>query len=623
MSRRPRGAAPPSAAAPPELMEAVRAHQAGRLDEAEARYRRILSQAPRQRDALHLLGVIAHQRGDHARAVSLIDRAIAVDGRDPAFHNNRGTALLALGRHGAAEAAFRRALELNPAYAEAHNNLGNALQEQGHPEAAIGCYGAALAARPNYPEALSNLGRAQRALGDLAAAEASFRAAVSLRPDYAQAMKNLGDAVAERGRPEEAAEHYLAASRANPKDAEPRAAQAALLERASDLEAALAEAEAALSLEPANVRASLVAARSERRLGRLQEGLARLDALAHDVLDAEARAFVAFEQATFCDRLGDYRRAARCFADANRLLLDSPLGRGVDRSALPRQIAALTERFTADWLRTWSAPVPAPVPGPVPEAVSPVFLVGFPRSGTTLLDQVLDAHPRLATIEEKPLVDTVKQALVERFGAYPEGLARLTEADVEGLRADYMAAVDRLLPRRGAALVIDKMPLNIIDIGLIWRLYPDARILLALRHPCDVVLSGFMQAFRPNEAMVHFGAIDTTARLYASVMDLWLRYRAVLPIATASVRYEDLVVDFEAETRRLLDFLGVGWDDAVRGYRDHARTRTISTPSYHQVVQPLYTRSIGRWKNYRPELEAALPLLRPYVEAFGYNAADL
>ncbi len=615
MSRRSRSAPPAVAAVPPELMEAVRAHQAGRLDAAEALYRRILSQAPRQRDALHLLGVIAHQRGDQARAVSLIDRAIAVDGRDPAFHNNRGTALLALGRLEAAEAAFRRALALSPGYAEAHNNLGNVLQEQGRPEAAIACYRAALAARPAYPEALSNLGRAHHALGDLTAAEASFRAAVRLRPDYAHALKNLGDAVAESGRPEEASEHYAAAIRVSPHDAEPRAAQAALHERASDLEAALAAAEAALSLDPANVRACLVAARSERRLGRLREGLARLDALAVDALDAEARAFVAFEQATFCDRLGDYRRAARCFADANRRLLDTPIGRAVDRHALPRQILGLAERFTADWVATWSAPVGA--------ASSPVFLVGFPRSGTTLLDQVLDAHPRLATIEEKPLVDTVKQAVIERFGAYPEALARLTEVDVAALRSIYEAAVDQLLPRRGAALVIDKMPLNIIDIGLIWRLYPQAPIVLALRHPCDVVLSGFMQAFRPNEAMVHFGAIESTARLYASVMDLWLRYRAILPIATASIRYEDLVADFEGETERLLDFLGVGWDDAVRDYREHARTRPISTPSYHQVVQPLYTRSIGRWQHYRPELETVLPLLKPFVQAFGYDAAEL
>jgi hypothetical protein len=162
--------------------------------------------------------------------------------------------------------------------------------------------------------------------------------------------------------------------------------------------------------------------------------------------------------------------------------------------------------------------------------------------------------------------------------------------------------------------------LNTIDIGLIHRLFPDARIILALRHPCDVVLSGFMQPFQPNAAMIHFATLADTARFYAQVMELWQAYRAVLPLDVAVIRYEDLVADVAGEARRLLDFLNLPWDDAVLQYAEHARSRAIATPSYHQVVQPIYRRSVGRWRNYGFAFADILPVLVPALAAFGYDA---
>lgn len=614
MSRRKEAGHPAAAGLQAVLLDGVRLHQQGRLADAERTYKKVLAQNARQPDALHLLGVIAHQRGDHQRAVTLMDRAIAGKPADPTYHNNRGTALLALGRLDDAEGAFLHALSIAPAYAEAHNNLGNVRQQQGRLNEATDSYRAALAARPGYADAWCNLGHAQHGLGDLDAAESSFGRAVALRPHYVKALRGLGDTTAELGRPKEAATHYAAALAAAPDDGETRAALAALHERAGDLELGLREAEAVLAADPENLRAALVAARCQRRLGRNADALARLDALAVNPADREGRAFVAFEQAAACDRLGQFRRAFTRFAEGNRHLLETARGRSVDRAAFPSQIDTLRRRFTRDWVESWTPPVAAPW--------SPVFLVGFPRSGTTLLDQVLDAHPGLRTVEEKSMLDVAKGAVAELPGGYPDALATMSADQVRAVRTIYEAEVNRYLPDRGDAVPVDKMPLNIIDMGLIHRLYPEAKVLLALRHPGDVVLSGLMQAFRPNAAMVHFGAIEDTARLYAAVMDLWLTYTDVLPLAVATVRYEDLVRDFETETRRLLGFLELPWDESVRGYRDHARTRAISTPSYHQVVQPLYTRSIGRWRNYRPDIEHVFPVLAPYVEAFGYALED-
>jgi sulfotransferase family protein len=141
---------------------------------------------------------------------------------------------------------------------------------------------------------------------------------------------------------------------------------------------------------------------------------------------------------------------------------------------------------------------------------------------------------------------------------------------------------------------------------------------VALRHPCDVVLSGFMQAMKPNAAMVLFDSIESTAGFYAQVMGLWLRYREVLALHHLTVRYEDLVGDFAGETRRILAFLGLPWDDALLGYAERAKGRAIATPSYHQVVQPIYRRSVDRWRNYRSAFDQALPILQPFLETFGY-----
>jgi hypothetical protein len=344
-------------------------------------------------------------------------------------------------------------------------------------------------------------------------------------------------------------------------------------------------------------------------------------------LDDASRAFVAFEIATIQDRLGNYREAFRWFAEGNRMIAQSPQARGVDPEAFPRGVARLAERFSRQWVATWTPPVrynPAEHGG-----VTPVFLIGFPRSGTTLLDQVLNAHPALATLEEKPAVDAVKRALEARPQGYPpqgyppEGypdvLASLGPEDIAALRQVYFAEVARHFPDAPNGIVVDKMPLNIIDAGLIWRLFPEARVILALRHPCDVVLSGFMQAFRPNEAMVRFATLEGTAALYAEVMALWRRYAEILPLPVMATRYEDLVADFTGETRRILDFLGLPWDDAVLTYRERAKARAIATPSYHQVVQPIYARSVNRWRNYAEEMAPVLPLLRPFAEAFGYS----
>ena len=594
------------------LAKGVRDHQQGRLEKAARLYRKVLEIEPRQAEGLNLAGLVAHQSGDHPGAAALIRKAIVVNARQGPYHNSLGVLLLALEKPAQAEGCFHQALSLDPLYPEAHNNLGNALQRQDRLAEAVAAYDRALEVRPEYAEAWCNRGRTLHLLEDAPAAVESLRRALRLRPDWPKALRYLGDALVQQGQRDEAEQCYRRALALDPADGETHAALAALLERANRLEEGLAAARQALRLNSGDVRAAVTAARAERRLGRAEAALRRLEELDARA-DLESRAYAAFERGQCLDRLGQYGRAHQAFAEGNALLADTPAARGIDRRLFPGLIERLALRFTPAWVGSWT-PAPTPTCGrPVP-----VFLIGFPRSGTTLLDQILDSHPMLSTMEEKDALDQVRRKIEQRNGGYPDALASLDHEAIQALRGAYYDEVDRRLGDLARRTPVDKMPLNTIDAGLIYRLFPQARILLALRHPCDVVLSGFMQAMKPNAAMVLFDSLASTARFYAQVMGLWLRYREVLPLSVRTVRYEDLVADLPGETRRILEFFWLPWDDAVLGYAEHAKQRAIATPSYHQVVQPIYRRSVGRWRNYADAFTDVLPILQPFIEAFGY-----
>jgi tetratricopeptide (TPR) repeat protein len=468
-------------------------------------------------------------------------------------------------------------------------------------------------ALPRYAEAWCNRGRTLHLLDQPHAAVESFRRALALRANWPRALRYLGDALGQQGDREQAEECYRRALALDPADGETHSALAALLERANRLQEALAAAEEALRHNPHDIRAGVTAARAERRLGRAEDALRRLEALEVAGTDAENRAYAAFERGQILDRMGDYARAYRVFGEGNGLLAQTPAARDVDRDFFSLLIERLGRRFTREWVGTWTPPSDGDRP-------DPIFLISFPRSGTTLLDQILDSHPALSTMEERDALDRVRLTVDQMAGGYPDALAGLSADALRELRRVYFDEVNRHLGDLGGRTPVDKMPLNTIDAGLIYRLFPHARILLALRHPCDVVLSGFMQAMKPNAAMVLFDSLVSTGRFYAQVMSLWLRYREVLPQSVLSIRYEDLVADLAGETRRILEFLRLPWDDAVLSYADHAKARSISTPSYHQVVQPIYRRSVGRWRNYEDAFGEVLPILQPFIQAFGYSA---
>jgi hypothetical protein len=262
--------------------------------------------------------------------------------------------------------------------------------------------------------------------------------------------------------------------------------------------------------------------------------------------------------------------------------------------------------------------LPASRPSPSP-ARGHVFLLGFPRSGTTLLEQVLASHPAVATLDERDLLSEAESELLRPDGGMAR-LAALDEQELEHYRAAYWLGVERLQRPTEGKVLVDKLPLHTVRLPLIARLFPEAKILFALRDPRDVVLSCFRRSFRVNASMYEFVTLERAAAFYDAVMGLGLRCRERLALTVRETRYEDLVGDFDAEAARICAFIGVEWDARLRDFAEAARGRVIRTPSAGQVRRGLYASGQGQWRRYEAQMTAVQPTLAPWVERFGYSA---
>jgi hypothetical protein len=272
-----------------------------------------------------------------------------------------------------------------------------------------------------------------------------------------------------------------------------------------------------------------------------------------------------------------------------------------------RRVRGLAEVVTPEW----AAQLRPLEPGQRP---APAFLVGFPRSGTTLLDTFLKGHPDTEVLEERHMLGAAETVLGNVAQLPLRSAAQLDQA-----RRAYFTELDRHVDPAFAGLVIDKLPLNMLGLPVIHSLFPEAKIIFAQRHPCDAVLSGFMQSFTLNDAMACFLTITDGADFYDAAMSLFSRSRDALPVTVHTLVYEELIADPERALTPLIAFLGLDWRPELLDHRATAKARgAIITPSYDQVVRPLDKAPSGRWRRYERQLEPALPLLLPWAERLGY-----
>ena len=533
---------------------------------------------------------------DLARALSLqqqgregesLKLCMALARRAPRDHRPMrvaGHLLFAQGQVDSACRALEVALSLAPGSAGLQGELGACLLAGGQPERALPHLEAAAEAQPTVARVQAHRALALRALRRMDQALPHLERAVALAPDMAELHANLASTLESLGRNEDAAD----------------------------------AARRALELNPDQSLARLVMAQLAREAGDHQAALPLLEGLSAQTLPAHERAWALLELGKLLDRMDQPARAFEAFGQGQALAGRQPAAQRVDRDHFP----ALLTKLAAHYGRATGLPT-------APESLTsatpcPAFLLGFPRSGTTLMEQVLLAHPGVRSVDEEEVLGETLRALPRTIGrsiAYPQGLSTLTTVERVALRRAYhrrLQAVLGLVEGEQPARVVDKMPLNLVHVGFIRALFPEAPLLVMLRDPRDCALSGFMQSFVPTVAMIHFDSIAGSAALYARVMDCWLAARELPGVDALELRYEDLVGDLEAQARRAVAKLGLSWDPAVLRYREGVAGRYISTPSRQDVAKPMFSRARGRWRRYEAQLEPVLPVLTPYVRALGY-----
>jgi len=596
------------------LQYALRLMQQGNFDEAEQSVRVFLKSAVNHPDALHLLGLIAFQRGDAAGAANWIGRAIKAGSTAPEHHKNYGYALKAAGKLQAAAAAYEKATELAPLDAAAWNDRGTVLSALVRNQDAETAYRRAIELAPKDPKAYVNLASLLERTNRAKDAVKIAKQAVALAPKLAAAQNALGNAQRGIGDLDAAFKSFEAARAADPQAIDPVVNLAAVMEETSKIDDALALCRSVLDRAPGQPAATMILARCLRRQGDAETALMALAALKTDTLPLELQRDIAYEQSLLNDRTGNHAVAFDAMTLSNQL---SMRVLGVDETRGDPFLTRLDD--IKAWIASGGTSAIMKAPSIDDGFPDPIFVIGFPRSGTTLLGQVLDAHSRLVMAEEQTFLDQV----IAEIADYPGGIDDLADADVKRLREMYFSLFREAFPWKEGQRVVDKFPLHLIHTGLIKRLFPSASLLFALRHPADVVLSCFMQTFSPNPAMANFFSIDRAAMTYDRVMSLWQAYEEAMAPDAHVVRYENVVADFDAEIGAMFEALDLGWEEGVRAFSEHARARgKINTPSYSQVTEKLYTRARYRWRRYEDQLASAMPHLAPWIERFGYDDED-
>jgi Tfp pilus assembly protein PilF len=506
----------------------------------------------------------------------------------------------------AAQQAAESVLRERPSDPGANQLLGLIALERNDALAALAYLRRSDKAAPGQPHTLNALGVALRMNGEMAEARRAFTRAGER--GSADAWRNLGSLEASSD-PKASARAYEQALKLNANDAAAHAGLAQALELTHELPNARSHAEKALALDANNEIAALTLAQVAVRERQFEEGEAHAGRVAQQGKSPTNRALAWGVIGDARDKSDDAANAFAAFTEGNRILLQlhGALLRAAHLPYHPDGVDRTTAFVEQTDTSTWSKPEGATDP-------TPVFLVGFPRSGTTLLEQVLSAHSRLVCIEEREHLAQSAQAVA----ADPNKLPALSGDEIQAIRGEYWKRVNTET-RVDGRIVVDKLPLNIIFLPLIRRVFPEAKVILALRDPRDVVLSCYQQRFGMNAAMVQFLDLRTAASYYDRVMRLGLLCRERLGLDVHDVRYEDVVADLESIARSVTAFLDLEFEPLMLAFREAAAKRNINTPSGRQVVEPMHNRSVARWKRYETQLAPVLPMLNAWAERFGYS----
>ncbi|MCP4235162.1 MAG: tetratricopeptide repeat protein [Aestuariibacter sp.] len=658
----------------------------GEGEAAEGLYRKVIKQYPGFPPAHNNLALLLSKKRELNEAQSHFDIVLKAEPRNPEVHNNLGLLMLKQGEFAKAEACFNQAKELDPESPNAYINLGLLYAGVGREEESRDYYSQALSLDPDNPSLHVDLGFQLYLVGEQDAAVEHFERALSVNPNHVQALACFGEILLEDGALEKAQRLIDMAIHLGKGDLKARHALAKLKEAQNDDLAAEAEWHHLIEMNPMKDRGYIGLAKllfsqdrneEAREVYRQAEGIIQpsvpfylawssLEEHTHNLVEAEslakkaaeysagdvsiavARSTLArrrkdyqaaieildsidieaaksnrvkvnylFEQGMVLDKLGRYAEAFTAYDAANQSK-NIVTGTEYDESRDLKQLASRREVFSeANCLQL--AAIASQLPKP---DVAPIFILGFPRSGTSLLEQILGSHAEIEPAGELSFIHELGQGqcteVLQSALQYPACLvdpnSPLTQKSVLELREYYLSRMMALgVAHDGTQWVTDKMPHNSIHMGLIALLFPRSPIIHISRHPLDSCLSTYFSNFGGHR---YTSNLENTAKHYQNVMEGIEHFKKVLKMRFIEIRYQDLVDDQEAVVQKLLEFIGVVWDDNC--LQHHKSARVVRTASYEQVTQKVYRSSLARYINYWDAVQPCIPIVKPTIDRFNY-----
>jgi tetratricopeptide (TPR) repeat protein len=618
-----------------ELNRAVRYHQSGRLNKAEQIYNKILKVHPNLPDCLHLKGFLAYQWGKNDKAIELITKAIEQNPNNPIYHYNLSLPFLAQSRHDEAIACLQKAAQLDPNLVQAHVNLGNVLQDQGKFDEAMSHYDTARQLHPNDFLLHVNMGNVLQSQGKFMEAISSYDKALSFNPNLAEAHYNMGNAYKAQGKIDQAISCYHKAVEVNPGDSKAYYNMGNAFQELNELGDAIACYQEAIRIRPGGVESYYQLGNVYQHQGRFQDALlwhrkalklkpdcaeafysmTKARKITHhdtdeffemgmQLRDAElsedGHIYMNFGLGKIYDDLGMFEEAFLYYQKANELERSR---HHFDPEAHKDFVTRIIRLFDADFLghhSSWGN-----------DSQTPIFIIGMPRSGTSLVEQIISSHPNVFGGGELDFFFQLERNLAIEGDAvtYPECMQWFDQQTARSVADSYLAFIGNLSASdEKHVYVTDKMPHNFLFLGLLYVLFPQARFIHCQRYPLDNCLSIYFQKFaRGHDYAYDLKEIGLCYKEYRRLMMHWYE---VLPTTIFQMQYEDLVYRQEELSRQLIAFCGLEWNPNCLDF--HTSKRPVFTSSNWQVRQPIYKSSVNRWKNY----DQFLLLLRETLIAF-------
>ena len=594
-----------------ELDRIIKLYQSGKTKSA-LKKGLALKRASASPDISNTLGIIYRSIKQLKSALLEYEIALKAQPQNPTYLNNKANVLRDMGFLKDAAKTYKLALKFNPLNGRYWCNLAKVYNDDLNHHEAEAAAREALKLDPQNVEALNNLGLALEGQSQSLEALKVYQDILRIDPKNAMVHNNLGQVLYGLSRIEAAISHTKQAILLNPNSKESYYNLCEIYDKTNQI----AKFEDTLKRLPniiyKNDSIQLKKGQLEFRMKKYKECIKTLNGIVLKRLPT-SKIIILHELLGKClDHVGRYNEAMLNFSLMNASGMKVAIKANIDTKSYQKNIDRLTQDFK-------NQTNPRLNKLDIGSEISPAFIIGFPRSGTTLLDTILRSHPSIQVVEELPLIDTVVSTLKKPIN--PNFLSKLSTYELTKLRHLYETELSKVIPPLTRdKVVIDKFPLNIIHVPLIKAIFPNSKFILVVRHPCDCIFSCFMQNFELNEAMVNFLSLESTVSTYLSVMNLWSLYSQQLAINVELVKYENLISEFKETSTRVLKFLDLEWNDKLFKYYETGRNRNkIMTPSYSQVTETLYKHANGRWKNYSTSFEGTIESLRPWIMRFSYE----